>query len=66
MINKNDPEREAAKQAQLLRAAQESIGTPAHAEALEFIAQMAMLRYRSFVRAGFTEAQAIELTKARV
>lgn len=66
MTNKNDPEREAARQAQMLRAAQENVNTPAHADALEFIAKLAMLRYVSFVRAGFTEAQAIELTKARL
>lgn len=66
MTNKNDPEREAAKQAQLIRAAQENIETLAHAETLKFIARLAMLRYRSFLQAGFTEAQAVELTKARL
>jgi hypothetical protein len=61
MTTAQDPEKNAAKAAQLIKAAMEEMNTPAYRERLYFLARDYHNRYVSFVAAGFTEAQALAL-----
>ena len=61
MTTPSNPEQNAAKLAQAIRAGMEDMQTPAYRERLRFIAADVFNRYQSFIAAGFTEAQALAL-----
>lgn len=61
MTAPSNPEQNAAKVAQLIRAGMEEMQTPAYRERLRFIAADKFAIYQSFLTAGFTEAQALAL-----
>ena len=61
MTTPSNPEQNAAKLAQAIRAGMEEMQTPSYRERLRLIAADTFLRYQSFIVAGFTDAQALAL-----
>ena len=57
-------EQKAAHLAQLLRLALDEVKTPAFRVRMNLIASERMVKYQAHIRAGFTEAQALELCKS--
>lgn len=64
MTTPNKEEQANIKIAQLLKAAFENMQTPAYREHRRLVAHEKMSAYKSYIEAGFTESQAIELVKA--
>lgn len=61
MTTPSNPEQNAAKIAQAIRAGLEDMQTPSYRERLRFIASDTFNRYQSFIAAGFTDSQALAL-----
>jgi len=55
-----NPEEAAAKLAPLLKAGMQELSTPLFLDRINIIAMDRMVKYRAHIKAGFTEAQALE------
>lgn len=56
-----NPEEAAAKLAPILKAWMEEMQTPMYLDRMGLVAYDRMVKYRAHLKAGFTEAQALEL-----
>ena len=63
MTESEKREAEAAKIAPMLREMLERINTPMYIDLANAVALERMAKYRAHIKAGFTEAQALELCK---
>lgn len=61
---KDSAEQAAQKLAPLLKAWMAELSTPMYVDRMMVIATDRMVKYRAHIKAGFTEAQALELCKS--
>jgi hypothetical protein len=61
MTTPTNPDEVAAKLAPLLKAWMQELQTPMFIDRMIVIAMDRMVKYRAHIKAGFTEAQALEL-----
>ena len=64
MTNPTFQELNAKKLAPILAAWAEELTTPMFVERMSLVAMDRMVKYRAHIKAGFTDAQAIELCKS--
>lgn len=63
MIEPNKQEQFAAKLAPLLKAWMEELQTPMFIDRMNVMAMDRMVKYRAHIKAGFSEAQSLQLCK---